>query len=368
MKAGAALASDVRSLDALRTAAARDPQAAVKQAATQFEAMFMQLVLKSMRDATPKSGMFDGPGREMYEGMLDAQLAQTLAGRGGGLSEMIARQLSRHITDGEVPAVRRERIAAAINAGLGAATGAPSGAVTARIAPRHESEVAATPGAAAADSAAASKTAVPGLPAPQQLLSTKAGGAAFARAAQRAAQPTAAPAAVAQPSDGGSGDAAASRSPQREFIQRLRDAAQAAQQATGVPAAFILGQAALESGWGRHEPLHPDGSRSFNLFGIKAGSGWRGATVESPTTEYVDGQPVRMAERFRAYGSYEEAFADWARLIAGSPRYAAVLQSADSPERFAAGMQRAGYATDPNYARKLSRVIQAALAASLPPG
>jgi flagellar protein FlgJ len=128
-----------------------------------------------------------------------------------------------------------------------------------------------------------------------------------------------------------------------------------------VPAAYVVGQAALESGWGRQEIRHPDGRSAHNLFGIKAGSGWKGATVDVATTEYVDGKPQRSVERFRAYGSYEEAFRDWAALMAGNARYAPVLRAGQSVSGYASGMQRAGYATDPRYGEKLERTINRTL-------
>jgi flagellar protein FlgJ len=135
----------------------------------------------------------------------------------------------------------------------------------------------------------------------------------------------------------------------------------AAQRTTGVPAAFVVGQAALESGWGRHEIRHADGRSAHNLFGIKATGGWSGPTVDVTTTEYVDGKPVKAVEKFRAYGSYAEAFRDWASLMSTSARYGGVLREAKSPEGFAQGLQRAGYATDPDYADKLESTIQRAL-------
>ena len=150
-------------------------------------------------------------------------------------------------------------------------------------------------------------------------------------------------------------------SAQTDFMRKMLPHAQAAERATGVPASFILGQAALESGWGRGEIRHPDGSPSFNLFGIKAGSSWTGDTAQVRTTEYVDGQPVKQAARFRSYGSYAEAFSDYARLLADSPRYSGVVRGATTAESFAGGMQRAGYATDPQYATKLARTINHAL-------
>ena len=104
-----------------------------------------------------------------------------------------------------------------------------------------------------------------------------------------------------------------------------------------------------------------DGSNSFNLFGIKAGSGWKGATTQVMTTEYVDGRPQKTVQSFRAYSSYEESFADYARLMKTSPRYREVVATADNAQSFAQGLQRAGYATDPAYADKLGRVINTTL-------
>ena len=137
---------------------------------------------------------------------------------------------------------------------------------------------------------------------------------------------------------------------------RMKDHAVEASNATGIPAKFLLGQAALESGWGKHEIRAADGSKSFNLFGIKAGRNWNGPTVQVKTTEYVDGVPRKVLQKFRAYGSYAEAFQDYASLMQGNRRYAAVLKQTDSAG-FALGLQRAGYATDPKYADKLTSIL-----------
>lgn len=277
------LALDARALDALRRDASSDPKAALQQAAGQFEALFMQQLLKSMRDAMPKSGMFDGPGHDTYVGMLDQQLAQSMANRPGGLAEIIARQLERNLRPAE-PA----------NADAGIAPGA-----------------------------------TPSL------------------------QPGALPASKESPGK-------RLDTPQAEFVERMWPHAVAAQRATGVPAAYVVGQAALESGWGRHEIRHADGRNAHNLFGIKATGGWNGPTVSVTTTEYVDEKPVKSVEKFRAYGSYAEAFRDWASLMSTSARYGVVLRDARSAESFAQGLQRAGYATDPQYADKLESTIRRA--------
>ena len=288
------LALDARALDGLRRDASADPRAALRQAAGQFEALFMQQLLKSMREAMPKSGMFGGTGHDTYVGMLDQQLSQSLAGRPGGLAETIARQLSR------------------------------------QLAPAGTGAQAATPAAA------------PGGP----------------RSFPVRPSPSLDPQAAEKLKDSLSRRLDGS---QAGFVARMWPHALAAQRSTGVPAAFVVGQAALESGWGRQEIRHSDGRSAHNLFGIKAGSGWKGATVEVATTEYVDGKAQRTVERFRAYGSYEEAFRDWASLMSANARYAPVLRAGQSVSGYASGMQRAGYATDPRYGEKLERTINQTL-------
>jgi flagellar protein FlgJ len=303
-----ALAADSRSLEALRRQAGRDPQQAIRSAARQFEAMFLQMVLKSMREATPKSGLFDSSAGDLYAGMLDQQLAGVGAGR-AGLAEIIERQLTRHmrpgVGDGKTPAAARA---------VEAVRGQPRGAIDA----------------------------------------VRAYGVAMQAAA---ATPPKATAAGPVRAPTGVGDA----TPQSTFVSRMWDHALVAARETGVPAKFIIGQAALESGWGQREITGADGARSFNLFGIKATGGWTGRTVEAVTTEYENGAAVRKVEKFRAYNNYTEAFRDWARLMAANPRYAGAVGQTGAAE-FAHGLQRAGYATDPNYGAKLQRVIETAQA------
>jgi flagellar protein FlgJ len=145
------------------------------------------------------------------------------------------------------------------------------------------------------------------------------------------------------------------------FVQHHTEAARTVQQKTGIPAEFMISQAALETGWGRREIRHADGSPSHNLFGIKAGPGWKGPVAEVWTTEYVNGRPQRVKAAFRAYASFEESFADYARLMQNSPRYAGVMAHRADAVGFAQGLQKAGYATDPEYARKLTGVINTTL-------
>lgn len=272
------IAADLRSLDGVRLRANTDPKTAVKEAARQFEALFMNELLKSMRATTMDSGLNDGgSGGEMATSMLDQQYATQLTGMKGGLADAIARQLERQmgLAPGPIPAARGANP-------LPAPLDRPAGAT--RIPEK---------GAAA-------------------------------------------------------------------FVQAHQGAAAAAESATGIPAAFMVAQAAHESGWGRREIRHADGTPSHNLFGIKAGAGWNGPVAEITTTEYIGGVARKVTAKFRAYASYAESFADYARLMSKSPRYAAVTQ-AETPREFAQGLQNAGYATDPAYADKLTRVINTTL-------
>ena len=270
------LALDTQSAGALRAQAQQDPQRALKAAARQFEALFMNMMLKSMRDATPQDGMFDSDQTRLYTSLLDQQLAQSLSAQGIGLADVMIRQLSRVAAPGAL---------------------APP-AVTSLIAP---------------------------------------GGAAQA------------------PPAGGSGGRASAA--MRDFIATHAESARAASEATGIPARFLLAQAALESGWGRQEIRGADGAASHNLFGIKASRNWTGRVADAATTEYIDGAARKTTERFRAYGSYAESFQDYARLLLNNPRYSQVVAQQDEAG-FARGLQQAGYATDPKYADKLIRIMQ----------
>jgi flagellar protein FlgJ len=288
------LAADVKDISELRQAARQNSPEALKATAKQFEALFMNMVMKSMRDATPQDGIFDSQQSKMYTSMLDQQISQTMASRGVGLAEVLMRQLSNVAGSQALPGNEAQ-----------AAPGA------------NKATAAAIEGAIGAASASTEK------------------------AGSRASQP----------------------SHVRAFQDRLAAHADEASRETGIPAKFMLGQAALESGWGKREIKAADGSASHNLFGIKATGGWKGKVVETATTEYVNGVPQTKIEKFRAYDSYADAFRDYARLLKNNPRYENVLANAQDASGFAQGLQRAGYATDPQYAAKLTRIIKHSLSA-----
>ena len=140
------------------------------------------------------------------------------------------------------------------------------------------------------------------------------------------------------------------------FLGKLAGVAKATADALGLSPHLLLAQAALETGWGRKAIKDGAGQESFNLFGIKAGKHWTGKTVEVMTTEYIHGQAQKRVETFRAYGSYAESFSDYARLIKG--RYGEAIANGTTAEGFGQALQAKGYATDPNYAQKITRVAQ----------
>ncbi len=290
------LAADAQgSTAALRQLANQNSPQALKTVARQFESLFVEMMLKSMRDATPQDGVLDNDQTRLFTSMLDQQLSQNLANRGIGLADMLVRQLS----PGNHPAAGRQL--------------PPINPVAAR---QMASQYAAQAGVPASGS--------PGAPAEH--------GAGLTPSAHL----------------------------MQAFKSFMAPHAAAASAKTGIPAQFMLGQAALESGWGSHEVKSVDGQPSHNLFGIKAGPGWHGKTVLAQTTEYVNGVARHTLARFRAYGSYAESFSDYASLLTSNPRFSKVMQSVRTPEQFARAVQSAGYATDPQYAAKLVHVIQQA--------
>lgn len=310
---GADLASkfalDVQGVNQLKLDAKQSSPEALKQAAQQFEAVFMNMLMKSMREATPQDGMFDSEQTRMYTSMLDQQLTQRMASRGIGLAEVMVRQLSSAlaVSNGE-----------GVTPGAGTEQGFP-------------------------------------LNAPQGDLDALGYSDPLRAKTRVESYAPGVPAATPQPAAVRSGN---TPSHVEAFVQKLLPHAQAASASTGIPARFMLGQAALETGWGKAEIRGAEGQNSHNLFGIKAGAGWKGKTVDIVTTEYVNGKPQKQVDTFRAYDSYADSFRDYAKLLQNNARYQNVIAQGQDAAGFAHGLQQAGYATDPNYAQKLMSVIR----------
>ena len=260
--------ADFQGLASLKNDAKEKAPAALKEAARQFESLFTQMLLKSMREANKSFGedsLFGSDQADMYQDMFDNQIAMQMSkGKGLGLADMLVRQLQ---------------------GGVGATSQSQEPPATSR---------------------------------------------------------TQGPTPVAPSKD--------------DFLRTMRPHAEQAAREIGVDPDALLAQAALETGWGRSVPCNAQGGCSFNLFGIKAGSQWSGATVNVPTLEFESGIPVRRVERFRAYDSPADSFRDYAALIRDSARYANVRGAGDNVEAFASALQQGGYATDPQYAQKIAAV------------
>ncbi len=375
------LASDGRNLDNLKRSAASDPKGAAKEAAKQFESLFMGELLKTMRASTQASGLMDNAGTKLGTEMLDAQLASKTAGRPGGLSEVIARQLDRqmgHIRQPAGVAGAAERSGQPLaDAALQAArqtSGKPEVAAAAQPGLLQRPSLSAELAGLVADApehcvnpAEADGTVDLALDARQ---AASPGGLTALIERQLQRQMALVPGPIPSTTQANNSlptvaDAKSTpRVPEKSaagFVQQHTEAAVAVQAETGIPAPFMLAQAALETGWGKREIIGRDGTNSHNLFGIKAGGSWTGPTVEVTTTEYIGGQPRKMIQKFRAYANEAESFADYARLMKDSPRYAKVLERAGDAKAFAMGLQKAGYATDPLYGQKLGQVINTTL-------
>jgi len=145
---------------------------------------------------------------------------------------------------------------------------------------------------------------------------------------------------------------------QQEFLSSIAPWARQAAQALGVSADLVSAHAALESGWGQQPLRDAAGQNTHNLFGLKAQGGWQGARADALTTEYENGMALKKTEAFRSYPDYASAFGDYARLLQGSPRYRAALNTGADAQAFAQGLARGGYATDPGYAAKLVRLAE----------
>jgi flagellar protein FlgJ len=317
------LALDTNSLSGLKKSAKENSPEAIKGVAKQFEAIFINMMLKSMRDASPQDGVFNTEQNKLYTSMFDQQLSQKLAaGKGIGLADVLVKQLSKAAGIQNDPFKLEDDPISSKALGLH------------RFDPNASSKV------AAYTSAASMYGSTKPSPSFMDKVSKLFGSLEDASEAMVSSVGTALKETVSS------------------FTNKMAGYAQQASKTSGLPANFMLGQAALETGWGKKEIKGADGTLSNNLFGIKAGGSWTGKTVSALTTEYINGEKQQRVEKFRAYDSYADSFKDFANLISSNPRYQQVLNNLSSINNYADAMAKAGYATDPDYAKKLASVIK----------
>ena len=295
---------DFKGLAELRRSASTDKsdQETLKQVAGQFEALFTNMMLKSMRQASLAEGIFDSSQSDMYRDMSDQQLAMDISKKGGlGLQDAIIRQLGG------------EPDAKPVN-NTDTSTGNMN---TIKVRPALQPAMA-----------------NPALL--QQVMNS-------------------APKAVEQVDNQ---QAELTFDSPQQFVEKLLPMAKQAAERMGVSPDVILAQAALETGWGKHVINHADGESSHNLFNIKADSRWQGDAAATGTVEYRDGVAVKEQAKFRSYESYQDSFNDYVDFLQTQPRYQGALKQTDNPEKFIEGLHKAGYATDPGYADKVKQIMQ----------
>ncbi|SDS61456.1 flagellar assembly peptidoglycan hydrolase FlgJ [Pseudomonas granadensis] len=385
----------------------------MRKVAQEFESLFLGEMLKSMRSATDALGQdnpLNTPAAKQYQEMYDQQLAVSMSREGGGigLADVLIRQMSKNkpMAPGEAAAAsaakQQEALAkaAAVPTPIAAGTVATNGPLS-RLNGERPLWASRSVNAPNTDISRRNdmqlinqrRLALPPKLADRLLAGLVPSAPATAAAATAAVASNALPQRAATPAIGGSGplyngDWLARAEEQKaaaggqmqvygramaqiplapakkafssadEFVNTMLPMAKEAADRIGVDPRYLVAQAALETGWGKSVMRAQDGSSSHNLFGIKASSNWKGDSARAITSEFRNGAMVKETAEFRSYASYKDSFHDLVTLLQSNNRYQEVLKSADNPEQFVRELQKAGYATDPNYANKISQIAK----------
>lgn len=281
----------------------------LRQVAGQFEALFLNMMLKSMRQASLGDDILGSKQTETYRDIADQQLAMDLSSRGGlGLQDVIMRQLGGQLSG-------------------------------------NGSEL--SPGQPYSIDTVSRRSALPIIEKPALLQQIE---AEVPKVVEKAKSVI---------------NTITNFTSPESFVRQVSTMAKQAADKIGVAAEVIISQAALETGWGKHVISDSDGKSSFNLFNIKADSSWKGDTVSVGTLEYKDGMAVKEQAKFRSYESFQDSFNDYIDFLQTQPRYQNALKQVADPERFIEGLHDAGYATDPAYADKIKRILSSDTLASV---
>ena len=310
------LAFDVSGFSQLKQQAVNGSPESIRQVAQQFETLFINMMMQSMRKAVPEGGLFSSSASQLFTSMFDQQIAQEAAGKGFGLADMLTKQLSRTSMSTEP---------AKSNTDVNQTQVAQSSMTNSLAQSLFTDSVTHTPKALG-----------------QVLYQNPVNNSAIQA---KVLNPTASQ----QKSD-------SKEDHITQFVNQWLNPAQLAAKQTGIPYQIIIAQAALETGWGKRQITTTDGQPSYNYFAIKAGNTWQGKTTEITTTEYVNNKKVTKKHRFRVYDNHHQAINDYTRLITQNPRYK-VISQAPTAKAAAQALQQANYATDPNYGSKLIQLI-----------
>ncbi len=310
-------------------------KAALNEAAKQFEAIFTQMLLKSMRKAQEvleSDSPFNSQSTKFYRDMHDQQMSLEMSSNGSlGLTDLIVRQLggdSDNFTprtvlrnDGNLEQIKKLAKEDKLNATQVQSTDDYMKKYLSR-----------------ANSAASDETKIPFIPQSKSVKNSENDIAANAKSSVNFSTPS-----FAQPKD---------------FVSALIEPAKTVQEKLGVPFQVVIAQAALETGWGQKIIKDENGASSNNLFNIKADKRWAGDKIQKETLEFEQGSMVKKSAPFRAYQSLSESFNDYANFLSDNDRYQGALQSSGNVEHFLHGLQKAGYATDPQYANKIMATLR----------
>lgn len=387
--------SDLNRLNQLKVGDDKNSEGNMRKVAQEFESLFLNEMLKSMRSATETLGK-DNPmntsAAKQYQEMYDQQLAVSMSREGGGigLADVLMRQMQKNKPveaqaatlqgPAAVEPAKKANVPTEIAAGtqaqgpLGRSNGQrplwairvaePQGGAAAS----HSNDIALMNQRRIALPSKLTDRLLAGI-VPTTQVATEAKAAPLRNSALQdnvvnsTARRVGVPSdrmqvysrAVAQPP---LAPAKKAFSSQDEFVATMLPMAEAAAKRIGVDPKYLVAQAALETGWGKSVMRAQDGTSSHNLFGIKAGQSWQGEKARAITSEFRDGAMVKETAQFRSYDSYQDSFHDLVTLLQSNDRYKDVLSSADNPEQFVRELQKAGYATDPNYASKISQIAK----------
>ncbi len=318
--------TDLNAIQDIRTLGKDDKNAALMEVAKQFESMFLNMMMSSMRDANKvfeEDSMFNSPETDFYRKMYDDQMALSLSGQQGmGLSQVIYRQLMTNYGDNKNDAQQLDQ---------GKLFDRRARSPLSMVAPSHVTALNATMDAVDAEL--------------HQLRPR----------AQSAVTGSSDSAAAAASGSGNKGQQFATPA---EFVAALYPLAEKVGAELGVEPKAIVAQAALETGWGKYMISDDQGRNSFNFFGIKADSRWQGERVDVITHEYRDGLAVKERAPFRSYSSMEEGVRDYANFLQGAERYQQAIGQNLGAGHYGYALQLAGYATDPQYGAKIQRISQ----------
>lgn len=323
--------SDLQSLNGIRKQAAVDSRGAIKAAAKEFEAFFMNMMLKSMRQAGEVMGgdsLFGSEQEKMFIGMLDEQMSVELSQKGSlGIADLMVRNLL-----GENAAVDSNNLSGQINH-------APK-SIAYHVEPESDIDEVDLQ-----------------IKIEKQITNSKVAEKTFTKVSElESSQVQKIKAShldkIVRPEKKSLFEDAA------DFINQLLPQAKKAAELIGLDPKLLIAQAALETGWGKYIMHDNHGRPSHNLFGIKTNSEWQGESVKIDTLEVENGEFVKTKDNFRMYESFEKSFADYVDFLQSNPRYQAALDVVNDAKQFVKSLQSAGYATDPNYANKILRIFK----------